>query len=240
MSSAAISADISSLRHTYLIIIMLGSTMWRKSMGLALWFAIMRELKARRGFWGESMVMRRSATWPWSAKMRMSAAAPLCAAMKLSAATWHSRWSRRGRPFGHLLLRSGLFARRFRSRRRGAVGWGGCLQFQNNGTAVLIGAVAPASCVGNTIGGNLTIQNNTAPGGAVGNTVGNNLTVQNNTAATIVNGNTVTGNLQDQNNTAPTQVFTNVVGNDLQCQQDSSITGGGNTARQKQGQCITF
>jgi hypothetical protein len=133
------------------------------------------------------------------------------------------------------------------------------VSFQNSGAAVLIGWAAPASCagnyiggnltiqnnsaavsaVGNTVGNNLTVQNNTAAASAVGNTVGNNLTVQNNTAATIVDGNTVTGNLQDQNNTA-TRVFTNIVGENLQCQQNSSITGGGNTAKSKQGQCAAF
>jgi hypothetical protein len=85
---------------------------------------------------------------------------------------------------------------------------------------VLIGSSAQAGCAGNTIDGNLTIQYNTA--------------------ATTVNGNTVTGNLQDQNNTAPTRVFTNTVAHNLLCQQNSSITGGGNTAAQKQGQCIAF
>ena len=112
------------------------------------------------------------------------------------------------------------------------------LQFQNNGSPVLIGS--GTGCAGNYIGGNLTIQNNTAAASAVGNTVGNNLTVQSNTAATIVNGNTVTGNLQDQKNTAPTQVFTDMVGNNLQCQQNSSIAGGGDTAKSLQGQCASF
>jgi hypothetical protein len=79
-----------------------------------------------------------------------------------------------------------------------------------------------------------------AAASAVGNTVGNSLVVQNNSAATIVNGNTVTGNLQDQSNSAPTQVFTNVIGKNLLCQQDTSITGGSNTAKSKQGQCAAF
>ena len=96
----------------------------------------------------------------------------------------------------------------------------GDLQFQNNGTAVQIGSATPASCAGNTVGGNLEVHNNTGP-------------------ATIV-GNTVAGNLQVQNNTAPTQVFNNTVTQNLQCQNNSSITGGGNTARQKQGQCAAF
>jgi hypothetical protein len=116
----------------------------------------------------------------------------------------------------------------------------GNLQFQNNGAPLLIGAAAPASCAGNRLGGNLTIQNNTAATTVSDNLVTGNLQAQNNSGATIVNGNIVTGNLQDQNNTAATQVFSNIVGNILQCQQNSSITGGGNTAGQKQGQCVAF
>ena len=136
----------------------------------------------------------------------------------------------------------------------------GNLQYQNNGTAVLIGAAAPASCPGNLIDGNLTIQSNSAPASATGNTVKGNLTLQSNTAAagavdntvkgnltvqsntadTVVDGNTVSGNLQDQSNTAATQVFTNIVGGNLQCQSNTTITGGGNTAKSKQGQCSAF
>ena len=96
----------------------------------------------------------------------------------------------------------------------------GNLQFHNNGTAVLIGSSNPASCAGNNVGGNLEVHDNTA--------------------ATTVEGNTVGGNLDDNNNTAPTQVFNNVVGNNLACGGDPSITGGGNTAKSKQGQCATF
>jgi hypothetical protein len=53
-------------------------------------------------------------------------------------------------------------------------------------------------------------------------------------------GNTIGGNLQVNNNTAPMQVFSNAVGNDLQCGGNSSITGRGNTAKHKQGQCAAF
>ena len=95
----------------------------------------------------------------------------------------------------------------------------GDLQFQNNGTAVQIGSSSP-TCPGNTIGGNLTIQGNTA--------------------ATVIFGNSIGGNLQDQNNTAATQVSNNTVGNNLQCQSNTTISGGGNTAHQKQGQCAGF
>lgn len=96
----------------------------------------------------------------------------------------------------------------------------GDLQFQNSGTALLIGSTNPASCAGNNVGGNLQVHDNTA--------------------ATTVAGNIVGGNLQDNNNTASTQIFTNMVGNNLQCAGDTSITGGGNTAKSKQGQCSTF
>ena len=53
-------------------------------------------------------------------------------------------------------------------------------------------------------------------------------------------GSTVGGNLQDNNNTGATQVFNNLVDNNLQCQQDSVITGRGNTAKSKQGQCAAY
>jgi len=96
----------------------------------------------------------------------------------------------------------------------------GNLQFQNNGTSVLIGAAPPSSCAGNVVGGNLEVQNNTA--------------------ATSLFGNFVTGNLQDHNNTGATQVFSNTVQQSLQCQNNSAITGGANKARQKQGQCAAF
>jgi hypothetical protein len=115
----------------------------------------------------------------------------------------------------------------------------GSLQFEDNRAAVLIGAAAPISCAGNTIGGDLTIKDNTASISAVGNTVRYNLAVQNNAAATIVDGNTVSGELLDGSNTS-TQVFNNTVAQSLQCAKNSSITGGGNTAGRKQGQCVSF
>jgi hypothetical protein len=95
----------------------------------------------------------------------------------------------------------------------------GNLDFVNNNSAVLIGSAA-TSCAGNQVGGDLTVHNNSG--------------------ATTVAGNTVTGNLDDHNNTGATQVFNNTVGNNLACQQNSTITGGGNTAKTKQGQCAAF
>jgi hypothetical protein len=55
-----------------------------------------------------------------------------------------------------------------------------------------------------------------------------------------MDGNTVSGNLQDQDNTGPSQVFNNSIGKNLLCQGNSSITGGGNSAKSKQGQCSAF
>ena len=114
----------------------------------------------------------------------------------------------------------------------------GGLQFQNSGTGVLIGSAS--GCAGNTVGGDLQVQNNTATVTIDYNTVGGNLTDQSNSAATTVDNNTVGNNLNDLNNTAATQVFTNNITHNLQCNGNTSITGGGNTASSKQGQCATF
>jgi len=115
----------------------------------------------------------------------------------------------------------------------------GNVQFQNNGTAVLIGSPA---CLGNTVSGSLQVTTNTAATEVYGNTVSGNLQVQNNSAATQVDDNKVSSNLQVQNNTASTAVFSNTVKANLQCSGNNSslITGGGNIAVQKQGQCASF
>jgi hypothetical protein len=95
----------------------------------------------------------------------------------------------------------------------------GNLQYQNNGAVVTIGG--DPACAGNTIGRNLQISGNSAPAQVIGNTVG--------------------GNLQVQNNTGPsTQVSENVVSKNLQCENNASITGGGNSAQKKQGQCASL
>jgi hypothetical protein len=115
----------------------------------------------------------------------------------------------------------------------------GNLHFQNNGTAVVIGS---PTCPGNTIGGNLQVTDNTASTQVLGNTVSGNLHVQNNSAATQVVNNTVSGNLRIDNNTSSTAVFSNNVNGNLQCSGNnpSLITGGGNTANSKRGQCSAF
>jgi hypothetical protein len=121
-----------------------------------------------------------------------------------------------------------------------AVTIGGNLQIQN----VPAGSF-PAQVCGASIRGNLILQNNgtatqIGSAGCPGNTVGGNLLVQNNSGATTVDSNIVGGNLNDQSNTGASQVFTNVINRNLQCSGNSAITGGGNTAHSKQGQCASF
>ncbi len=94
------------------------------------------------------------------------------------------------------------------------------MQIQSNGVAIAVGSSGP-SCAGNHIGGNLQVTGNTA-------------------SVSIYN-NTVAGDLQVNNNTAPESVFTNIITKNLQCNGNTStITGGGNTAKSKSGQCSLF
>ena len=83
-----------------------------------------------------------------------------------------------------------------------------------------VGPISQALCGSNVIGGNLEANNNGGAASIVANTISGNLQANNNSGATEVSSNTVTGNLQ--------------------CDNNSSITGGGNTAKQKQGQCSGF
>ncbi len=131
----------------------------------------------------------------------------------------------------------------------------GNVQF-NGGGSFAIGA-------GAAIGGNLQIQNLPASANQLtvcGASVGGNVEFHNSdvpvafglmptflvpatippTALTPACGNRVGGNLQIHNNSAPVQVFNNVVTGNLQCEQNSTITGGANTARQKQDECSAF
>jgi cytoskeletal protein CcmA (bactofilin family) len=103
---------------------------------------------------------------------------------------------------------------------------------------------APIQICGATIDGNLQYQDNAAPvtigapPGCAADTIRGNLQVSGNSASTVISGDDVNGNLQVTDNTGPsTQVSGNVVGQNLQCQNNASITGAGNSARAKQGQC---
>jgi hypothetical protein len=113
------------------------------------------------------------------------------------------------------------------------------LVFQANGTAVVIGSGSP-SCASNTIKGSVQVQSNSAAATVDGNNITGSLQVQSNSGATILDGNTIGGALQDQSNAGATQVFTNAIKGALQCQSNTSITGSGNTAASKTGQCAKF
>jgi hypothetical protein len=116
----------------------------------------------------------------------------------------------------------------------------GNLEVQDNGTAVEIGSTSLSSCAGNVIDGKLQVQFNIGATVIDGNTVGGNLQADINIGSTVIDGNTVGDNLQVDANFGSTQVFSNIVSNNLQCEIDASITGGGNTAKRKQGQCSRF
>ncbi len=117
----------------------------------------------------------------------------------------------------------------------------GNLQIQN-----LPASSAKNQVCGVSVSGNLTYQNSHAAveiGAATmcpGNTVGGDLQVGNNAGAVGIMGNSVTGNLQVQKDTGSSMVFSNNVGKNLQCSGNTTITGSGNTAAQKQGQCAAF
>jgi hypothetical protein len=118
----------------------------------------------------------------------------------------------------------------------------GNLQIQN-----LPAGSAPIEVCGAAIDGNLQYQNNDAavtigaPSGCAGDTIGGNLQVNGNQASATISGNTVGGNLQVQNNSGPsTQVSGNEVGKNLQCENNAVLSGGGNSAQEKQGQCASL
>jgi len=115
----------------------------------------------------------------------------------------------------------------------------GSLVYQSDGAPVLIGS-GTTSCAGNIIKGNLQVASNSAAVTLYGNNVTGSIQVQSNPGATTINGNSVGVSVQVQSNTGATQVFTNIITNALQCQSNSLITGGGNRAAVKQGQCAQF
>ena len=96
----------------------------------------------------------------------------------------------------------------------------GLLDVHNSGAAVVIGEQDSASCPSNTIGGSVEVHNNNA--------------------STSIDGNNIAGDVEDHKNGGPTEVFTNLIQGNLDCRQNSSITGGRDVAKQKQGQCASF
>jgi hypothetical protein len=73
-----------------------------------------------------------------------------------------------------------------------------------------------------------------------GNSIGSSLTATANDAAIAIYGNTIGGSLTDTANFQPTQIFSNNIKGSLTCTADVSITGGGNTAKVKTGECAKF
>jgi len=118
---------------------------------------------------------------------------------------------------------------------------GGNLQITGGGTF---------SMASTDVNGDLQIQN--IPAGSAqnqicGTRVKGNLTFHNNGTAVAIGttsascpGNTIGNDLQVNNNTAAVQVFDDTAGGNLQCQNNSSITGGRDTAKSLQGQCAAF
>jgi uncharacterized repeat protein (TIGR03803 family) len=129
---------------------------------------------------------------------------------------------------------------------------GGSLNLNNAsvfGNVQVIGgtySIGPSVSIWST----LSVQN--VPSGSAQNTIcgvviGGSLYYDNNgTAAQIGSssgscpGNQIGGDLEVDSNTAPVQVFDNTVRDDLACSGDSALTGAGNTAKNKIGQCSSF
>jgi hypothetical protein len=130
---------------------------------------------------------------------------------------------------------------------------GGNLSLANasvTGNVNIQGASAFSIGPGTTIGGNLLLQN-IASGSTTSRIcqarVGGNLQLATNaipisigSPETFCYGNSISGNLDIQGNTARITVFDNSVGRNLSCSANISITGGGNSAQRKNGQCAAF
>ena len=118
---------------------------------------------------------------------------------------------------------------------------GGNLQIAGGGTF---------SITSTAVDGNVQIQN--IPAGSAqnqicGTNVKGNLQIHNNGTAIAIGdpsmscaGDTIGNDLQVNNNTAALQVFDDSAGGNLQCQNNTSIAGGGDTAKSLQGQCAGF
>jgi len=116
------------------------------------------------------------------------------------------------------------------------------------GSLLAIGAVTFSIGPSAVIQGDLNVQNvpaepilNRVCGVTVNGTLGlHNSSAQVDIGGVSCAGNTIGGNLRVLNNAGSTQVFGNTVGNNLDCEHNTSVAGGGNTARHKQGQCAGF
>jgi len=118
----------------------------------------------------------------------------------------------------------------------------GNVQIQGGGTY----ALGPSLSIWST----LSVQN--VPSGSAQNTIcgvnvngslyfdGNGTAAQIGSSSGSCPGNQIGGDLEVDSNTASVQVFDNTVRDNLTCSGNSSVTGSGNTAKHKQGQCSSF
>ena len=128
---------------------------------------------------------------------------------------------------GNLVLTNAKVTRNVLIQGSAAFSVGAGTEINGNLTIQNLSSGSGAQICGTQVGGNLSVVTNATPveigsqdTSCLGNSVGNNLTVQNNTAAISVNDNHVTKNLS--------------------CSGNTSITGGGNLAGKKTGQCSGF
>jgi hypothetical protein len=131
---------------------------------------------------------------------------------------------------------------------------GGSLSLSNvdvTGNVSIQGNAAFAIGDGTRINGTLAIQSvsSASPNNRVcGATVGGNVSLLTNATTLAVgspdivacSGNVVGGNLTVQGNTKPTTVYNNLVDKNLVCTSNTSMSGAGNAARKKNGQCAAF
>jgi len=116
----------------------------------------------------------------------------------------------------------------------------GNVEVQHVGANVNIGSSEPASCGANVIYGNLDADDSIGTLEFDGNRINGNLQINDNTGATQIYSNSVGGNVLLEGNRGSAQIYRNIIVNDLNCVNNSSISGGLNSAKEKQGQCANF
>ncbi len=91
-----------------------------------------------------------------------------------------------------------------------------------------------------TIGNSVSVRKS-EPGGTVelsNSSITGDVQLEDNRGAVTINGNEISGSVQANKNTGGLEITGNRIGNGLQCQDNNPPpTGGGNIAKQKQGQC---
>jgi len=94
-----------------------------------------------------------------------------------------------------------------------------------------------------TIGNSVSVRK-AEPGGTVELTTSSitgDVQLEDNRGSITISGNEITGSVQANKNTGGLEITGNRIGNGLQCQDNTPPpTGGGNVAKQKQGQCLNL